>query len=47
MNNCRKGKTSTSLLEADQNQEMFDFTSSPLGIKEAQILTQARWFFGT
>ena len=31
--------------EADPNQEMFDFTPSPFSIKEACILTQARWFF--
>ena len=24
---------------------MFDFTSSPFSLKEAEILTQARWFF--
>ena len=37
----------TSPLEADWNQEMFGFTPSPISIKEASILTQARWFFGT
>ena len=30
--------------EADWNQGMFDFTPSPFSIKEAWILTQARWF---
>ena len=29
----------TAALEADQNQEMFDFTPSPFSIKEAWILT--------
>ena len=34
-------------LEPNQNQEVFDFTSSPLSIKEAWIPNQAIWFFGT
>ena len=33
--------------EPNQNQEVFDFTSSPLSIKEAWIPAQARWFLGT
>ena len=47
MRNCRKEDISTSPLEADQDQEMFDFTPFPLSIKDARILTQARWFYGT
>ena len=35
MNDCRKEEINISLLEADGNQEMFDFTPSPLSIKEA------------
>ena len=31
--------------KADGNQEVFDFTPSLFSIKEAWILTQARWFF--
>ena len=34
MNDCRKEEISTSLLEADQNQEMFDFTVSTFSIKK-------------
>ena len=39
VNDCRREEINTSPLEADQNQEMFDFTSSPFNIKEAWILT--------
>ena len=35
----------TSPLKADGNQEVFDFTPSLFSIKEAWILTQAKWFF--
>ena len=34
-------------LQSGWNQEMSDFAPSPFSIKEAWILTQARWFFGT
>ena len=47
VNDCRKEEINTSPLEADKNQEMFDFIPSLISIKEAWILTQARWFFGT
>ena len=46
-NEYRKEEINTSSLETDQKQEMFDFTFSPFSIKEAWILIQARWFFGT
>ena len=47
MNDYRKEEINSSPLEADGNQETFDFTPSPFSIKEAGTLTQARWFFGT
>ena len=47
VNDCRKEEINTSPPEADWNQERFDFTPSPFSIKEAWILTQARWLFGT
>ena len=40
VNGCRKEEINT----FHQNQ---DFTPSPFSIKEARILTQGRWFFGT
>ena len=40
MNDCREGEINTAPKEADLNQEVFDFTSSPFSIKEAWILTQ-------
>ena len=43
----RQEDMNISPLEADRNQEMFDFTPSPFCIKETWILTQARWFFET
>ena len=46
MNDCREEEINTSLLEADWNQEMLDFTPSPFSIKEAWVLTQAKWFLG-
>ena len=38
-------KKLTHLLEADGNQEVFDFTPSLFYIKEACFLIQVRWFF--
>lgn len=35
MNNSRKKEINTFLQEADQNQEMLDFTPSPFSTKEA------------
>ena len=35
MNDCREGEINTAPKEADLNQEVFDFTSSPFSIKEA------------
>ena len=46
VNACWTGEVNTSPLEADLNQELFDFTPSTFCIKEGGILTQARWFFG-
>jgi len=39
------GKMNTVPPEPHWNQEMLDFTLSPFSIKEACILTQARYFF--
>ena len=47
MNGCRKEDINTSSLESDWNQEVFEFAPSHFSIKEAWILTQTRWFFGT
>lgn len=47
LNDRRKEEIYTSPLETDWNQEMLDFAPSPFTIKQAWILTQARWFFGT
>ena len=47
VNGCRKEEINTSPPESDQKQEMFDFTLFPFNIKEAWILIQGRWFFGT
>ena len=33
MNDCREEEINTSPLEADGNQEVFDFTSSPFSVK--------------
>lgn len=41
------GRSERIPLEAGGNQEMLAFTPPPLSRKEAWILTQARWFFGT
>jgi len=41
----QKEEINTFPLKADGNQEVFDFTPSLFSIKEAWILTQARWFF--
>ena len=38
-------KKLTHLLEADGNQEVFDFTPFPFGMREACNLIQVRWFF--
>ena len=46
MNDFREEEINASPLEADGNQEVLDFTTSPFTIKGACILTQAREFFG-
>ena len=45
VSDCREKEVNTPPLEADGNQEVFDFTPSPFSIKGAWILIQARWFF--
>ena len=37
MNDDREGEMNTSLLEADGNQEVFDFTPSPFCVKEPNL----------
>ena len=44
---CKGGGNKLSPPQADGSQQVFDFAPSPLSIKGAWILTQARWFFGT
>ena len=46
MNDFGEEEINPSPLEADGNQEVLDFTTSPFTINGACILTQAREFFG-
>ena len=47
MHGCRKKEMNTSPPEFDWNQEVFEFSPSHFNIKEAWILTQRKWSFGT
>ena len=42
MNDYRKEEINSSPLEADGNQETFDFTPSPFSIKEARTLNSGK-----
>ena len=45
MSDCREEEINPSPLEANGNQEVFDFSPSPFGVKEPEFrLHQARWF---
>ena len=47
VNDCRHRKWTHPPRQGDGIQEVFDFPPSPFRIKEAWIVIQAAWFFGT